>query len=125
LPSIFIEESKDSEQSLQKKNNGSAWYPSDTDAFVKLSTIPYCAYISSQYNCTHYDDSTQYSNQYTSTDFTSLPLNGNSPCTRPSIVSAHNERQIDSAHFVISMPYDRHTSQSLVTICNDRPTDSI
>jgi hypothetical protein len=48
---------------------------------VKLSTTPYCTYISSsQYNGTHYNDSTQYGNQYTSTDCTSLPLHhGNSP----------------------------------------------
>ena len=32
---------------------------------------------------------------------------------------------IDSAHFVVSMPYDRHTSPSLVSIYNNRPTDSI
>ena len=25
----------------------------------------------------------------------------------------------------VSMPYDRHTSPSLVSICSDRPTDSI
>ena len=93
---------------------------------VKLSTTPYCTYISSsQYDGTHYNDSTQYGNQYTSTDCTSLPLHGDSPRTCPSNVSAHNARQIDSAHFVVSMPYDRHTSPSLVAICNDRPTDSI
>jgi hypothetical protein len=74
---------------------------------------------------THYDNSTQYGNQYTSTDCTSLPLHGNSPSSCPSNVSAHNARQIDSAHFVVSMPYDRHTSPSVVSICNDRPTDSI
>jgi hypothetical protein len=55
----------------------------------------------------------------------SLPLHGDSPRTCPSNVSAHNDRQIDSAHFVVSMLYDRHTSPSLVSICNDRPTDSI
>jgi hypothetical protein len=93
---------------------------------VKLSTTPYCTYISSsQYDGTHYNNSTQFSNQYTSTDCTSLPLHGNSPSTCPSNVSAHNNRQIDSAHFVVSMPYDRHTSPSLVSVCNDRPTDSI
>ncbi len=93
---------------------------------VKLSTTPYCTYISSsQYDGTHYNDSTQYGNQYTSTDCTSLPLHGNSPSTCPSNVSAHNDRQIDSAHFVVSMQYDRHTSPSLVSICSDRPTDSI
>jgi hypothetical protein len=92
---------------------------------VKLSTTPYCTYISSsQYNGTHYNNSTQYGNQYTSTDCTSLPLHGNSPSICPSNVSAHNDRQIDSAHFVVSMPYDLHTSPSLVSICNDRPTDS-
>jgi len=93
---------------------------------VKLSTSPYCTYISSsQYDGTHYNDSTQYGNQYTSTDCTSLPLHGDSPRTCPSNVSAHNARQVDSAHFVVSMPYDRHTSPSRVAICNDRPTDSI
>ncbi len=93
---------------------------------VKLSTTPYCTYISSsQYNGTHYNDSMQYGNQYTNTDCTSLPLHGDSPSTCLSNVSAHNDRQIDSAHFVVSMPYDRHTSLSLVSICNDRPTDSI
>ena len=93
---------------------------------VKLSSTPYCTYISSsQYDGTHYNDSTQYGNQYTSTDCTSRPLHGDSPRTCPSNVSAHNARQIDSAHFVVSMPYDRHTSPSLVAICNDRPTDSI
>jgi hypothetical protein len=38
---------------------------------VKLSTTLYCTYIScSQYNGTHYNDSTQYGNQHTSTDCT-------------------------------------------------------
>ncbi len=91
---------------------------------VKLSTSPYCTYISSWYNSTHYNNSSQYGNQYTSTDCTSLPLQGDSPRTCPSNVSEHNNRQIDSAHFVVSMPFDRHTSLSLVSIRTDRPTDS-
>jgi hypothetical protein len=93
---------------------------------VKFSTTPYCTYISSsQYDGTHYNDSTQYGNQYTSTDCTSLPLHRDSLRTCLSNVSAHTNRQVDSAHFVVSMPYDRHTSPSLVSICNDRPNDSI
>ena len=32
---------------------------------------------------------------------------------------------VDSDHFVLSMPYDSHTSPSLVHLCNDGPTDSI
>jgi hypothetical protein len=61
------------------------------------------------------------------TDCTSLPLvHGDSPRTCPSNVSAHNDRQIESAHFVVSLLYDgHHTSPSLVSICSDRPTDSI
>ena len=93
---------------------------------VKLSTSPYCTYISSsQYDGTHYHDSTQYGNQYNSTACTSLPLHDDSPRTCQSTVNVHNDRQVDSAHFVVSMPYDSHTSPSLVHLCNDRPTDSI
>ena len=93
---------------------------------VKLSTSPYCTYISSsQYDGTHYIDSTQYGNQYNSTACTSLPLHDDSPRTCQSTVNVHNDRQVDSAHFVVSMPNDSHTSLSLVHLCNDRPTDSI
>ena len=46
---------------------------------VKLSTSPYCTYISSsQYDGTHYNNSTQYGNQYNSTACTSLPLHDDS-----------------------------------------------
>ena len=93
---------------------------------VKLSTSPYCTYISSsQYDGTHYNDSTQYGNQYNSTAWTSLPLHGNSPRTCQSTVNVHIDRQLDRAHFVVPMPYDSHNSPSLVHLCNDRPTDSI
>ena len=93
---------------------------------VKLSTSPYCTYISSsQYHGTHYSNSTQYSNQYNSTACTSLPLHGDSLRTFQSTINVHNDRELDSAHFIVSMPYDSHTSQSLVHLCNDRPTDSI
>ena len=46
------------------------------DHDVQLSTSLYPTYISSQYHGTHYNNSTQYGNQYTSTDCTSLPLRG-------------------------------------------------
>ena len=93
---------------------------------IKLSTSPYCTYISSsQYNGTYYNDSTQYGNQYNSTACTSLPLHGNSPHTCQCMVNVHNNRHLDSAHFVVCMPYDSHTSPSLIHLCNDRPTDSI
>ena len=102
----------------------------DHDKFLppvlKLSTSPYCTYISSsQYNGTHYNDSTQYGNQYNSTACTSLPLHSDSPHTCQSIVNVHNDRQLDSTHFIVSMLYNSHTSLSLVHLCNDRPTDSI
>ena len=32
-------------------------------------------------------------------------------------------RQIDSVHYVVCMSYDRHTSPSLILICNNRQTD--
>ena len=93
---------------------------------VKLSTSPYCTYInSSQYNGTNYNNSTQYGNQYNSTACTSLPLHSDSPHTCQSTINVRNDRQLDSAHFVISMPYDSHTCPSLVHLCNDTPTDSI
>ena len=96
---------------------------------VKLSTSPYCTYIrSSQYDGTHYNDSTQYGNKYSGTSCTTL--HSDSPRTCPHTVSALNDRQVDSAHFVFSMPYDvleynSQTSPSLVHLCNDRTTDSI
>jgi len=89
---------------------------------VKLSTSPYCTYISSQYDGTHYYDSTQHGNQYSSTFCTSLHLPGHSPCTSESIVTVHNDKLLDSAHYDQS---DIITSQSLAHLCSDRPTDSI
>ena len=93
---------------------------------VKLSTSPYCTYISSsQYDSTHYNDSTQYGNQYNSTACTSLPLHDDSPriCQSTINVATYNERQLDSAHLVVSMPYDKvilvRPSFTYVTI--DRP----
>jgi hypothetical protein len=89
---------------------------------VKLSTSPYCTYISSQYDGTRYYNSTQHGNQYNSTFCTSLPLPGHSPCTSESIVTVHNDKLLDSAHYDHS---DILTSQSLAHLCSDRQTDSI
>ena len=60
-----------------------------------------------------------------STACTSLPLHNDSPHTCQSTVNVHNNRQLDSAHFIVSMQNDSQTSPSLVHLCNDRPTDSI
>ena len=80
------------------------------------------AYISSQYDGTHYYDSTQHGNQYNSTSCTSLPLPGHSPCTsEESIVTVHNDKLLDSAHYDQS---DISTSQSLAHSCSDGTTDS-
>jgi hypothetical protein len=84
--------------------------------FVKLSTSPCCTNISSQYNCTHFNDGAQYGAQYNSSKRTTLPL---------STVNVHNDRPIDSAHFAQPMSHDgTYTSPSLVHLCNDRRADS-
>ena len=99
----------------------------DHDAFlpavVMTSYTPCCTNISRQYDGTHYNDNTaQHGNQYSSTFCTSLPLPGHSPCTSEYIVTVHNDKLLDSAHYDQS---DIITSQSLAHLCSDRPTDSI
>ena len=87
---------------------------------VKLSTSPYCTSISSQYDGTHYYDSTQHGNQYSSTFCTSLPLPGHSPCTSESIVTVHNDKLLDSAHYDQSDIITTVVSPSHIYVAIDR-----
>jgi hypothetical protein len=93
--------------------------------FVKLSTLPYCTNIRSQYNSTHYDDNSQHGARYNSTERTPLPLPGESQRTHLSTVNVHNDRPIDSAYFAQPMPHNcTYTSPSIAHVCSDRPADS-
>jgi hypothetical protein len=93
--------------------------------FVKLSTSPYCTYICSQYNGTHYDNNTQHGARYNSTKRTTLPLPGKSQRTHLSSINVYNARPIDSAHSAQPMSYNStYCSPSLVHLCNDSPASS-
>ncbi len=92
--------------------------------FIKLSTSPYCTNISSQYNGTHYNDNSQHSARYNSTERTPLPLPGESQRTHLSTINVHNNRLIDSAHFAQPMSHNStYTSMSIAHVCSDRPAD--
>ena len=93
--------------------------------FVKLSTSPYCANISSQYDGTCYNNNSQHGARYNSTKRTTLPLPSKNLHTHLSTIDEHNNRPIDSAHFAQPMSHEStYRSPTLVHLCNDSPASS-
>ncbi len=95
-------------------------------AVVMMSHTPCHVNKRRQYNGTHYNDNAQHGALYCSTKCTTLPLPGKSQRTHLSTINVHNNRPIDSAHFVAQpMSHNStYTSLSLVHLCNNRPADS-
>jgi hypothetical protein len=110
------------------RHNDDDWSRQFLPAVVMMPHILCHVNLLRQYNSTHYNSNAQHGAWYNSTRRTTLPMSGKSQRTHLSTINVHNNRPIDSAHFVQPMSDEStraYWSPSLVHICNDSLADSI